>query len=131
MNEIKFSIPLAIVLPRTRTKDKNVILNLNNYKTTYYKTLNAAKQKFTETVEIPEFKATVIHIDYQIYTKSRHVFDVNNVGSVLDKFLCDTIVKRGYIPDDNYNHIPEMPSGRFMGVDKDNPRAEVTIQIIK
>jgi len=131
MKEIRFDIPLEIILPRKTKKDVNIILNLNNYKTTYYKTLNAAKQKFTDEVVIPEFKADIIHVDYSIYAKSRHIFDVSNVVSVLDKFLCDTIVKRGFIPDDNYNHVPEAPSGRFIEVDKNNPRAEVTITIIK
>ena len=129
--KIKFSIPLSIILPRVTKKDKNVILNLNNYKTTHYQTLNEAKQKFTEIVEIPEFHAEVIHIDYDIYPKTEHIFDTNNVGSILDKFLCDAIVARGYIPDDNYKHIPEMPHGRPIKVDKKNPRAEVTITIIK
>ena len=131
MKEVRFDIPLEIMLPRVKKKDKKFILNFNNLRTTHYRTLNEAKQKFTAIVEIPEFNGDVISIDYSIYAKSRHVFDVNNVISVLDKFLCDAIVKRGYIPDDNFNHIPEMPTGRFVEVDKENPRAEVIVTIIK
>lgn len=53
--------------------------------------------------------------------------DVSNVCSVVDKFFCDALVEEGRIPDDNYDHIPEIKY-IFGEVDKTNPRVDVEIE---
>ena len=127
MKEIRFSVPLKV---RASGK-KNFIMNLNNYRNAHYFTLNNAKKHFHELIDIPVFAASIIKIDYGIYPASKRLFDINNVCSIIDKFICDTLVERGYIPDDNIQHVPFLPSGRVVEIDKENPRCEVQITIIR
>jgi Holliday junction resolvase RusA-like endonuclease len=46
---------------------------------------------------------------------------------VITKFTHDALVEFGILEDDNYNIVTEI-TYRFGGVDKDNPRCDVTIE---
>ena len=104
-------------------------LNLNQYRNTHYIILNKAKIAYKELMKeqisrLPELSNISLH--YTVYTKTKREFDLSNVCSVVDKFFCDALVELGKLPDDNIKHLSQI-SFSFGGVDKDNPRIEVTI----
>lgn len=89
---------------------------------------NACKKKYTE-VMIDKVRWLVLNkpdITYTIYYWSRHKHDKMNVGSIISKYFLDTLVHAWCIPDDNDEFVgaETFISG---GVDKLNPRCEITI----
>lgn len=115
------------------TKDKPFYLNLNVYRNAHYHTLNKAKTMFEQQVTpllkiLP--KLINVELTYTLFTKTKQLSDVSNVCSIVDKFFCDSLVNLGYLPDDNYNHLSKVVYC-FGGVDKDNPRVEVSINPIE
>ena len=50
-----------------------------------------------------------------------------NPCSIIDKFTCDALVKAEIIEDDSFKQIKKV-SYIFGGVDKHNPRCELTIK---
>lgn len=104
-------------------------LNLNQYRNTHYIILNKAKIAYKELMKeqinrLPELSNISLH--YTVYTKTKREFDLSNVCSVVDKFFCDALVELGKLPDDNIKYLSQI-SFSFGGIDKDNPRIEVTI----
>ena len=77
---------------------------------------------------LPKLDKPIV-ITYTIYPKTRRLFDVANVGSVIDKFFSDCLVELGKLEDDNYKWIPKIVY-QFGEVDKAYPRCEITIQEI-
>lgn len=91
------------------SKNKNWILNLNNYRNAHYQTLNKAKVNFkktylTEISKLPKFTELQL-IEYTLYRDSYRHCDVANVCSIVDKFFCDALVEAGKLPDDNYDYL--------------------------
>lgn len=91
------------------SKNKNWILNLNNYRNAHYQTLNKAKVNFkktylTEISKLPKF-TKLQAIEYTLYRDSHRHCDVANVCSIVDKFFCDALVEAGKLPDDNYDFL--------------------------
>lgn len=75
---------------------------------------------------IPPLNYPIV-LHYKVFVGSNTKSDVMNWVSVIDKFFQDVLVKHGIIPDDNYTIIPKIVS-EFGGVDKKNPRIEITIE---
>lgn len=69
------------------------------------------------------------YLRYVLYLPTARKTDVANVGSVVDKFFSDALVKSGVLPDDNYDHLP-MVVYEFAEIDRKNPRAVVEIHQI-
>lgn len=125
---MKFSVPLKVKV----SKNKHFILNLNNYRNAYYRTLNNAKQNFTDIIlsmALPRQTFDKIRIHYKIYPPSNRLYDGNNIICIVNKFLEDALVKRGIIKDDNIKHV-SCYTWQPMPPDKDNPRVEVEIEDI-
>ena len=127
---MKFSVP--IFFNKCKTKKSNWFLNLNNYtqasKNTSYR--NSLKQKYAEIV-----RPLISHLEpidgpvkltYTIYRHDNRKFDIGNVGAIVDKFVCDVLVKSGILADDNYDVVKSVEY-IWGGVDKDNPRADVEV----
>lgn len=128
------TLPLEVMIPRKTREDKRVVLNLNIYRNCHYQTLNQAKIEMAEHVKqalpTPEFKLTPpLRFTYTIYPPTGRAFDLGNVGSIVQKFTDDALVEMGVIKDDNYKIVREV-NYRFGGVDKVNPRAELTVDEI-
>ena len=70
-----------------------------------------------------------IEIHYKLYPRTKRLCDVNNVCSAIDKFFSDALVELGKLDDDNYLYLPKVIA-EFGGVDKDDPRVEITIKEI-
>jgi hypothetical protein len=110
---------------------KFFILNLNNYRNAHHRVLSTAKRNYQDIfmgLDLPYRKYEQIKLHYKIYPASNRKFDLMNVICVHDKFLCDAIVKRGMLPDDNIKHMPYMPEAKVMPVDRLNPRIEIRIE---
>lgn len=129
----KLTLPLSVVLPRKKKDDKIFQLNLNVYRNAHFHILNDAKITFLRAVE-PQLvemgridQYSPLLFSYVIFRPSRRTFDIMNVASVIDKFTCDAMIQTGVIKNDNHEHISRFVAS-FGGVDKDNPRCELTIR---
>lgn len=131
-NDINLSEPMwTIPLPISVSvgKDKRFSLNLNEYRNSHYFILNKAKVVFKERVapllkHVPKLERCTL--EFKLYMGSKHLSDVSNICCIVEKFFNDTFVELNKIEDDNYTMIPESRYN-FGGIDKSNPRVEVTI----
>lgn len=121
---IEIELPLEI----WASSKRKFILNLNNYRNTHYQALGVAKKKYKDFIwyTLPDIKYNnPVRLTYTIYPKRK--CDIANVGSIVDKFACDALVEKGIISDDDFDHVVEV-SYRFGGLDKQNPRAVLTLE---
>ena len=113
------------------SEKKKFILNLNNYRNAHYRVLSIAKKVYTENLveRIKNFSRfdDPVSLEYVYYAKSNRRLDVSNPCSIIDKFTCDALVKAEIIEDDSFKQIKKV-SYIFGGVDKHNPRCELTIK---
>ena len=115
-----------------KSKAKLFALNLNAYRNEHHMSLNNAKANFKKIMEeqireLPKF--TKIRITYVFYPGTKHLSDVGNTCSIVDKFFADALVELGKIPDDNYLYIPEL-AFRMGSIDRESPRVEIFIEEI-
>ncbi len=99
-----FELPISVMLPRKRVKDKKVHLNMNQFVSYSRFTINAAKQLFVP-ISISEFKAEKIKISYYLEKKHKREFDTMNFVSIVDKFFLDWLVKKKFIPEDKFRNV--------------------------
>lgn len=124
---ITLTSPLSVKLsPR-----KQMILNLNNYRNLYYRTLNNAKIVYKEIMKEPILekvpdKLNKIAIQYKVFKGDRRRFDIGNVCSVHQKFFEDAFVELGKLDDDRHENIP-LTFFTYGGIDRTRPRVEITI----
>lgn len=124
---IRLESPLAVKVNSKR----QFILNLNNYRNAYFRTLNTAKiayKKFMEEQILSEIYKPLdrIAIQYKVFKGDRRRFDIGNVTSIHQKFFEDAIVELGKLPDDRHENLP-MTFDTFGGISTDRPRVEITI----
>lgn len=131
MTEIKFSLPLSITPAKAK---KKFILNLNNFRNTYFRTLNDSKHEYAELIKsiAPKlnYKIEECEITYLYYHGNKRRVDLSNPCSIIDKFTCDGLTDFGYWDDDDSKTITSIHY-KAMGIDKDNPRCDVVINVIK
>lgn len=126
---------LTVVLPLLVYVSKNTTfkLNLNDYRNAHYQKLNNAKIAFVDVtkrdvLQLPKMNAAEIH--YKLFLKGgSKKGDVANFCSIADKFFCDALVEANRLPEDHYEHVPEVRY-KFGGLDMNNPRIEATIHPI-
>lgn len=119
--------PLAISINSKR----QFILNLNNYRNAYFRTLNSAKinykafmkDRILDQIPVPLEK---IAIQYKVFKGDRRRFDIGNVTSIHQKFFEDAIVELGRLPDDRHENLP-LTFDSFGGISANKPRVEITI----
>ena len=127
---------ITIVLPIEvqTSKRKKFILNLNNYRNAYYRTLSVAKNKYSDitmsTAQKLKYLIQECHVEIVYYAKTRRRMDLSNACSICDKFATDAFTKLGYWKDDDVSTIPKV-TYTFGGYDKDNPRFEYIITVLK
>lgn len=128
-----FSVPIKLVVG-TR-KPRTYYINLNGYRNWAFQLNNQLKKQFkfeaSEAIKnllpVPEDKK--VRVTYEIYYPTRRVFDIDNIGSVVTKFTHDALVEKGILEDDNFKIVREI-NYKYGGVDKENPRCDVTLEII-
>ena len=133
--------PHKIILPsniiynirKSDGKKSNFTVNMNSYRQhgACFFVMNKVKQLFHEQVKeqiekLPQLQYP-IRCKYTVYTKTKRLFDVNNVCAVADKYFMDALVEFGKLPDDNYEYYLGFAECSFGGISKDNPRIEVEI----
>lgn len=119
------SVPISVQV----SKQKRFYLNLNQYRNAHHFTLSKAKIVFHDIVKkrldhLPFMGK--ITLSYRLFVGTNQLIDTNNVCSIVDKFFSDTLVATGKIEDDN-RHIVVGSEFLFGGIDKHDPRVEVTI----
>lgn len=131
-----FEVPLSI---SSGTKViKNIFLNQNNYRNQHHRILSTLKKSFSQIV-IPRIKNSFkytkkyqnkkVWIHYKIFYPDNTRRDLGNNFAVLDKFTEDCLVDAKIIIDDSFDHVTHISSS-FGGIDKENPRCEVSLIII-
>ena len=132
MRSITLTCPLYITLPRVKTKDKKIAINLNTYRNLYHYTNNEVKKKYLELIK-EQLKGVVIQtpveVTYKIYKPTKRKLDKMNVVSITSKYLMDAITQLGCWEDDNDDFIKTetiMPTE----LDRENARVEVFINSI-
>lgn len=120
-----YNSPLKVLA----TKVKTWVLNLNQYRNTYFRTLNTLKINYKLMME-SQIKAGPTYdrsaCIYTVYPKDKRPFDIGNVCCIHQKFFEDALVEYGKLPDDNYKYLP-LVIYKFGEVDKDAPRVEVEL----
>ena len=130
--EVLIISPLYIDLPRVKTKDKRVYLNMNTYRNLHYVTNNNAKKAYLEAIrEQVEGKVIVtpVEITYRVLKRTKRRLDKMNVIAVTSKYLLDALTNLGCWEDDNDDHVKTetiLPTE----LDRDNPRVEIIITSI-
>ncbi len=126
-----FDVPIRLELGVH--KKKMHYLNLGSYRNWQFQVANQMKKTFKINIigKVRELTPVEkpIRATFKVFYPTRRLFDVDNIGSVVCKFTMDVLTEVGIIPDDNYQHVPEIHL-EFGGVDKQNPRCEVTIEEI-
>jgi len=129
-SEIKITLPVSVMIG----KDQKFILNLNNFRNLQFFMLNKAKQNYTlkvlSIVKPLGFKIVKCELEYTYFRGSKRSYDLSNVCSVIDKFACDALTKRGFWDDDDVNTISKVTYLNG-GYDKGNERCELIIKIIE
>lgn len=132
-NDVLFKLSLPLSIAIGSSKRKKFILNLNQFRNLHYRSLNNCKRNYADIVStlcgdrpyrIPP--DTAVLAIYIYYAPTKRLVDVANPCSILDKFTCDAIVKRGVMVDDNVRHLKEV---RYVwgGVDRENPRCDLLL----
>ena len=122
--------PIHIYLPRKRSRDKKISLNLNWYRNAHYRENNEVKKMYLRIMaptlnSLPRFKVMPVTIHYKLFPAV--MCDGANVASIVSKFFLDALVKCTNIPDDNLKFVAG-ESWSYGGIDKKNPRCEITIE---
>jgi Holliday junction resolvase RusA-like endonuclease len=128
----KFNTPFAVYLPRVKSKDKRIAMNLNTYRNLHFLVNNQAKKVYKELMKDQldglEIE-TPVEITYQVFKPSKRSLDKMNVVSIASKFFLDAVTEYGCWDDDNDDNVKTeiiLPTE----LDKDNPRVEITIKTI-
>lgn len=114
-----------------QVRKKKYSLNLNLYRNTHYYVLNQMKKNFSSLVQeqlkdIPPLKK--VFLKYIVHPKTKRLFDVANVCTVVDKFFCDALVQAGIIADDNCTIVEYV--SYTVGNRSDKGYSYVTVDVI-
>lgn len=126
MIEQTFTAPIKITLGKR--KFSNYWLSMNNYRNWHPMVSNNIKQAFKESLDLSHLVPVIppVKLSYTFYYPTLSHRDIGNSLGVLDKFTADALVEARILTDDNYT-IVQAVEGLFGGIDRDNPRCEVTI----
>ena len=124
-----FVSPTFIMLPRKRTKDRKIALNLNVYRNTHHNILNTIKQQYNEIMK-PQMEGVIlktpISIEFRYFKPTHRESDKANVLSIVEKFFCDALEHWGCIPRDNDEFI-KVHTYLPTRYDKNNGRVEIKV----
>ncbi len=129
MTSFKLYAPLR--LPKNK-KGGMWGININTVRTTHFRVLAKMKVLYAEYMceqvqELPCFTKVVMTLT--LYPKTKRLCDLDNMLAYQSKFIQDTLVNAGKLPDDNYIYVPKIIY-EFGSIDKTNPRVEIQIQEI-
>lgn len=120
--------PIYIKLPRKRTADKRISLNLNWYRNVHFQVSNEVKRQYLD--EIREQIQQIITVKWPVKLRCKYYLkrkaDVGNIHSVVEKFFLDAMVELHRLPDDGPSYVVGADY-EFAGFDQKNPRCEIEI----
>lgn len=117
--KLSFILPLHVDIPRSRSKDRRVYLNLNVYRNLHHMVNNIVKSMFAP-IFIEGFTVCQrIRVSYTVKKKRARKYDLMNVISIVDKYFLDWLVDNEYIPDDNIDHVEYGSITAMYGHDSD------------
>ena len=124
----EFSAPLKV----QKTKTKDFILNLNNYRNAHYQVLNKTKVEFCTYMDqnYPDDYDKApgkVKTTYTVYAASKRKFDLPNVCSIVQKYFEDWLQHKGIITGDDVSIIKEC-TYMYGGIDVENPRVDITVE---
>lgn len=128
-----YKIISPLKIPLSYKKDgsigKEFILNLNNYRNAYFRTLNQSKIMYKKAIveqlqDKPRYNR--VAIIYQVFKGDNRRYDIGNVLSIHQKYFEDALVETGKLPDDKADNLPLVIYTNG-GIDRDNPRVEITV----
>lgn len=121
-----FIAPLFITLGKK--KPKNYWINTNNYRNWHPIVSNNIKIAFKAALDLSHLQPVPapITLQYKFYYPDLSKRDIGNSLAIIDKFTADALTAAEIITDDNYTVVTNI-IGLFGGIDKENPRCEVTI----
>lgn len=133
MSDYKFTLPLSVMLKRKKVKDRKMSINLNEFRKVHDRTYIEAKNEYCRVMgdQIRGFDPIKgkFHLHYDYYATMNNNPDLDNFVGAAKKFFQDAMVKHGFIEDDNVNFIVSN-SEKYCGIDRKNPRIEVSIRIL-
>jgi len=111
-----------------KKKRRTYKLNMNTFRKLHFHTKNQLKRKFEEDnwLLVPKEKFEKVIITYEYYKNTNRLEDIANICSIVDKFFCDLLTKKGVIVDDNCEIVREVRYV-FAGY-SDTERIEVTVE---
>ena len=93
-----------------KSSRKYFYFNLNVYRNANHHLLNRVKRWFTEWFLLLQTKQKCpeppLELNYKIWLKKKA--DLTNVGTVVDKFMQDAMVKKRLIKDDNVDIVKKV-----------------------
>lgn len=127
MKENYFIVPIYLEQVYKTKKNKNISLNLNQYRNMHYIVNNNLKHQFKDLIKdqlVGKVYTWPITINYRLYW--RRMSDLDNLQAVVTKYFQDALVECGCIIDDNFIYIRKN-TYEAMAQDKKNPRMEIEI----
>ncbi len=127
MKPVEIFVPLPVIRGK---KGTYVPLSANLYRNSYFHTLNNSKVEYGKTVEdivkdLEEIRVPV-KIDFKFFFTNKRRRDIDNFLFPISKYLCDILVRKGIMEEDNMLYYPEI-SASYGGIATTTNYAQVTI----
>ena len=125
----KFTMPLAVFLPRKTMPPRKYIVNKNNERNWNPFVCKAVKVAYCDVARL-QLNGLVfnprIRLDFTYYKPTARRSDRTNVLSQHEKFFADAMVECGCMEDDSDEYIAH--SHYYGGqLDRKNPRVEIVV----
>lgn len=127
----KIESPLNVILGYSRRKQKDLkfILNLNEYRNSFFRVLNNAKIKYKQLIseqleDKPRYERVVIM--YKVHKGDERRYDIGNILAIHQKFFEDALVELGKLPDDKALLLPMVVYCNG-SINRENPRVDITV----
>lgn len=127
MKPVEIVVPLPVIRGK---KGTYVPLSANLYRNSYFHTLNNSKVQYGHVVEdivkdMPLIRVPV-KIDYKFFFTNKRRRDIDNFLFPISKYLCDILVRKEILEEDNMLYYPEI-SASYGGMSDTTNYARVTI----
>lgn len=122
------TMPIYWYVSKKRPKEP---LWLNWFRNCHFRTLNTVKHNYTAKVKEQTHWEQIngkYGVSIQLYLNST-AQDIDNFSCIATKFILDALVEAKVLDWDSNKHLVEIHS-KFMEIDKQNPRIELTINTL-
>lgn len=139
INEIVIPCPLEIPYYTSKKTGKHSMfrMNLNQYRNAKWPVVAQAKKAYHNWIEcymkvtygnLPRMERAAI--EFSLFKRDKRKIDRANVCCMVEKFACDAFTEMGLWEDDN-DEVIASTLYHTGGIDKGNPRCEMTIRKLK